>query len=435
MSVAYHGLSREVFLDLATGQGGRSAVSQLVAAEDSKHRLLLRGVLDAASDSEQHALAREGFDLLTEAARADCEAAEAVIRHPSVGVWARRTIVASRGGAAMSGAEPGKLCAVGAAAAIRAGLSAEIEVTATGGRVMLPSLGVAQVRGRSALVRCGGDQVTVGPVVLPDDPQQNAPGWVGLPRVRAGSLDVLIDDLDPFRMPDAPDLAPRQAGVQAWQDVLGQAWQVLECAHPVVAEEIAVAVSAIVPRLRPATGTVSTSSPEAFGAIAMSLPPDPLTCAETFTHEIQHLKLGAVLDIVTLTMPDDGRRYYAPWRDDPRPLAGLLQGTYAYLGVSGFWRRQREYDADHYDGERAGPGRADTEYVRWRTAAAQGAQALLASGRLTPAGVEFVSEMARTLDPWQQEPVQAQAQDQARHMAESHLARWQSVYGRASGTS
>jgi hypothetical protein len=32
---------------------------------------------------------------------------------------------------------------------------------------------------------------------------------------------------------------------------------------------------------------------------------------------------------------------YAPWRSGPRPLNGLLQGAYAFLGVSGFWRQQR----------------------------------------------------------------------------------------------
>jgi uncharacterized protein len=73
----------------------------------------------------------------------------------------------------------------------------------------------------------------------------------------------------------------------------------------------------------------------------MSAPPDPIIGTVTLTHEIQHVKLGALLDLVTLTLPDDGRRYYAPWRDDPRPLGGLLHGVYAYLGVTEFWRRQR----------------------------------------------------------------------------------------------
>jgi uncharacterized protein len=198
---------------------------------------------------------------------------------------------------------------------------------------------------------------------------------------------------------------------------------VLERGHPGVAPEVAAAVSVIVPRSRPPSGEVSTTSPETFGAIGMSLPPDPVTCAVTLAHEIQHLKLGALLDIVTLTLPDDGRRYYAPWRDDPRPVRGLLQGAYAYLGVSGFWRRQRKLPGARQQ--------ADVEYTRWRAATALAVGTLQSSGRLTSAGHEFVNEMARTLAPWQDEPVPIQAMTLARRAAGAHLARWQSVNGPA----
>lgn len=36
------------------------------------------------------------------------------------------------------------------------------------------------------------------------------------------------------------------------------------------------------------------------------------------------------------------RRYYAPWRDHPRPAVGLLQGAYAHVGVTEFWWRRRK---------------------------------------------------------------------------------------------
>ena len=52
----------------------------------------------------------------------------------------------------------------------------------------------------------------------------------------------------------------------------------------------------------------------------------------TLVHEFQHSKLSAMLDLVPLTDPDDHGRYFAPWRVDPRPLAGLLQGVYAFVG-------------------------------------------------------------------------------------------------------
>ena len=420
MNLPHHRLSPELFDALATGEGSGDAVMELAAAEYSKHLILLNGVLTAAEGGWQYSLTRKGYDLLAAAWRADRAATEKVVRYPSVGAWARRTIRACRGGPQLPGAQPRGLCAVAAAAAIRAGLPAEIELAVTGGRVTLPSLGAATVSGRAVTVRSGGGRTKVGPVEILEHPHRDAPGWLGLRRIRAGSLDVLIDDVDPFRMPDAPGLAARQTA-GSWDAALGRTVAVLERNHPGVVAEIAAAVSAVVPCAQPSAGVASSTSQEAFGAIAMSLPRDPVAGAESLIHELQHVKLGALMDIVTLTLPDDGRRYYAPWRDDPRPLAGLFQGTYAFLGVTGFWRRQRQLGG--------GQRRADVLFARWRAAVALGIETLRSSGRLTPAGLDFVSGMSRTLATWQNDPVSAQAQAEARHAADTHRARWQSANG------
>ena len=408
---------------LAGDGGGAGAVRELAAVEYSKHMTFLWGVVAAAEGSDQYPFARMGYDLLATAMRKNRDAARAVIRYPSVGVWARRTIQARRGEPSMPGAEPGQLRAVAAAAAIRAGLRAEIEVPVITGRIVLPSLGAALVPDRSTVVRSGPGGAAIGRIEISQDPSHDAPGWLALRRVQAGPLDVLIDDLDPFRMPDAQNATPRSTG-EPWDAALRGAWRVLENGHADIAAEIATLVSAIVPLSRPQSGEVSTTSPEAFGAVALSFPPDDVTCAVTLAHELQHLKLGALLDVVTLTRPDDGRRYYAPWRDDPRPLRGLLQGTYAYLGVTGFWRRQRRLPGNQVQ--------AEAEYSRWRAATAHAVETLRSSGRLTHAGLEFADAMARTLGGWLNEPVSAQAVTAARQAAEAHLARWQSQHGPAS---
>jgi uncharacterized protein len=161
--------------------------------------------------------------------------------------------------------------------------------------------------------------------------------------------------------------------------------------------------------------------------VALSEPPDPYTCAVTFAHEMQHLKLSALLDVVALTRPDDGKRYYAPWRDDPRPIGGLLQGAYAFLGVSGFWGRQRRLA--HGDVRL----RAETEFFLWREASARVVETLRSSGRLTPAGLAFISGMAKTLGTWRDERVLPEAESMARRQAEQHLADWQSENGPVSG--
>jgi uncharacterized protein len=268
--------------------------------------------------------------------------------------------------------------------------------------------------------------VSAGEVVeVPADPYQDAPGWRGLRRLQTGALNVLIDDLDPFRMPALPNVAPRMSVARASREMetILQAWSLLERHHPGSAAEVAQTAKVVVPLTSSGTEHASSSSPAAFGAIAMSEPPDPCTCAVTLVHETQHLKLSALSDVVSLTLPDDGRRFYAPWRPDPRPAGGLLQGVYAHLGVAGFWRTQR------WICQGVSALRAHTDFARWRDAAAVSSATLLSSGQLTAAGQAFVRGMTRTLSVWQAEDVPAEAFALAQREAEQHLERWQRENG------
>jgi uncharacterized protein len=235
-----------------------------------------------------------------------------------------------------------------------------------------------------------------------------------------GRLKVVIDDLHPFRMPGATDLSPPIADPAAWERALQGAWRVLETDHPDAAAEVADAVSVIVPRSPTSHRAVSSTSPEVFGTIAMSLPPDAVSGAEFLVHEVQHLKLGALLDVVRLTMPDDGRRYYAPWRDDPRPLSGLLQGTYAFLGVTGFWRRRRLMGR---------AGATDRIFAHRLHTVSMAVETLRSSGRLSPAGLEFVGHMGQTLSAWRGDDIPAAEWAYARRLVQEHQERWESAYG------
>jgi HEXXH motif-containing protein len=417
MEFGHHRLPHTMFTALATGGGGAGALHELAAAEQSKHLILLAGVLQASPDGAQRRLARTGYDLLAQARQANRAAADAVIGYPAVGAWAQ-TLLAHRGDERPRQPESAGLLGVGVAAAIRARLTARVEAPAPDGAVVLPSLGVARVPGPTVVISIEDGRASVGPVEIPADPYQHVDGWHGLHRVRADEFDVLIDDLDPWRLPGLPDLVPRQQG---WDTALTRAWRLLSSRHPGVAAEVASGVRMIVPRAAPPSGSVSTSSPLAFGAVGMSLPPDPVTGAETLVHETQHLKLGAIQHVVALAKPDDGRRYYAPWRNDPRPLRGLFQGTYAYLGVTGFWRRQRGFPSD--------PRNADAEYARWREATALAIETIRSTGRLTRAGSAFVDEMARTVAVWRTDPVPEQASAQAREAADTHRERYEDAHG------
>jgi HEXXH motif-containing protein len=423
MSLDYHRLPGDVFTSLASGGGGRAAIDLLRRVEYSKHALLLRGMAPESSAA---------YEVIALAEREDPAATAAVIRHPSVGAWAYRTMLALRGGPQLPGATPNGLATVAAAAAVRAGLPSEIRVPVRDGLVMLPSLGAAEVGEASvATVRTSAGRSEVESsgtcVVIPKDHRRESAGWHPLHAVlaadddRAEPFEIVVDDIDPFRMPAAPHLGAAP-DLGRWRSAFAVAWELLRRHHPAVAAEVAAVITVAVPLAAPPRGLASSSSPEAFGAVALSEPTAPVDLAVTLAHEVQHMKLSAMLDILPLTRPDHGQRYYAPWREDPRPASGLLQGAYAYLGVTGFWRRQRSVR----DGARLA---ADVEFARWRDAALLACLVLQASGQLTSDGERFVATMVVTLRAWCDEPVPEQVRCLAHAENKRHLELWQERSG------
>ena len=414
-----HEVSAETLAALATGGGGAAAVQPLVAAQYSKHLLLVRAVMDMTwrTQHAQAGHARRGYELLTKVAGHAPGAAEAVLRHPSVGAWSSRTLRALLNGERQAAAggptshQPAHLAALAAAAAIRSRYPCAIEVPVVGGVVTLPSVGQVDlspgpgpVPDGMANVRCTpeGARVIAGRrlVSIPVDTGADAPGWRGLRPLRAAAggmtLRLVLDDLDPDRMPDAGDLGGRLSHAQAarWQQILPRAWNLLATQPGTAAEEIRAAIRVLTPLRSPPHGQISASSREVFGCVGLSPPADHHALALTLAQEVQYAKLGALTDLVTLTRPDNGQRYPAPWGADPQPAGGLLQEAYACLGVSGFWRWRRQAE----DGPVA--TRAHWEFTRCREAAAQAVSVLLASGQLTEAGRTVVSGMAATLHAW-----------------------------------
>ena len=459
MSVPSHRVSGDMLAALATGGGGAAAVRHLAAAQYSKHLLLIWAVRDAARRMRhpQAIHAARGCELLAEVQRHAPGAVETVLRHPATGAWAARALRALVSGdpaagtrPARPGAEPARLAALAAAAAIRARYPCAIEVPAYRGVVTLPSVGQVMLSpgraaargpaagtsgaggpeaGTMANVRftAEGTRVIMGRrlVLVPADTRTDGPGWRGLRPLRATergmTLRLVIDDLDPDRMPSARDVGGRLSLAEAsrWQRILPRAWDLLADLPGTAAEEVHAAVRVLTPLRRPAHGQVSSSSREAFGGVGLSPPADPLALAVSLAQEAQHAKLGALLDLVALTRPDDGQRYDAPWCDHPRcadawcedarrdggrcdgtwPADAMLRRAYGCLGVSGFWRWQCEAE------DRAAAARARMEFRRWRSAAATATAVLGASGRLTGAGHAFVAGMAATLQAWAEDEV------------------------------
>src|SRR5205823_7977241 len=104
------------------------------------------------------------------------------------------------------------------------------------------------------------------------------------------------------------------------------------------------------------------SSGEAFGSAIITRPTDPASFGASLVHEFQHNRLSGLLHLKSLYNDDPTERFYTVWRDDPRPIAGVFQGVYAFFGVTAFWRALSRVETDLF--ERI----AQFEFAYWRQA-------------------------------------------------------------------
>jgi uncharacterized protein len=439
VDLAVHRIPPGVFATIAEGQGGADAARRLVAAQHSKHTLLIRQVVESACAAahKEATEARHAYDVLAAIQDRAPEAVSAVLDHPPVGSWARHTIRMLRDPETRVKAVPAQLAALAAAAAIHARTTCSIEVPVIDEGVMLPSLGkvlvpIHETGRRLSLEITDGEAEINGQdwsIRLSQPLSVDQPGWHALRSLSATAeertLQILVEDLDSYRMPGSANIGARLSAAESdyWEVMLGGALDLLARHHSHVADELTIMVRAFTPLTPPSSGQVSATSRETFGSIALSFPPDACSLAATIAHEIQHAKLSALLDVVSLTLPDDGARYYAPWRDDPRPVSGLIQGAYAFLGVAAFWRRQRHLESG------AAAVSAHAEFVRWRCAVELVVDTLTASGRLTDPGQAFVAGMRRTLGSWAEDQVPASAVTLAIRAAAEHRALWYRRHG------
>ncbi|WP_405885744.1 HEXXH motif-containing putative peptide modification protein [Streptomyces sp. NBC_01136] len=347
--------------------------------------------------------------------------------HPLVGPWARQCL---RGLAAGNGPraqrdtrEPSQdlahFSALAAVAAARAGLSYAVRLRARDGALTLPSLGTLRTavpgdtavdvvhRRQSLTLRQPGETDVVVRLQSGFGAWSDAAAWTpahALPGLLPGSDPVPLDDLDPYRTargapghhtlsgPVTLDDAERKRWLHSWSGVasalrLGGEYRVTE------AEAL---LRCLVPLSAPpgsipggrTTGSCSGTRREAFGAVLSSTPPSPTTFAATLVHELQHTKLAALSDMLTLHHAGPQARYFAPWRPDPRPYDGLLQGAYSHLALADFFQRRALVGTHPADRDSAW-----AQHARYREQVGAVLPALVGSGDLTGQGRRFVDQM------------------------------------------
>ncbi len=387
--------------ELAHGYGGAETVDALAAAQLGLTRKLLAALAAEAGATGTDA----AWALLTELDARAPQALDAVLGHSYVRAWAVRCLRRE------PGADLGGLAELAAAAGLRAGLDFDLAVPIRDGAVQLPTLGRVLVGSGGTLRLCGtAEGFTVGELKIGWDAPPDGV-WQPVRRVAlAGGWTVALEDTDPQRDSHQYPVQDRlpDGDLLAWAGALREAWELIGRELPGYAPGIATGLGVITPlRPGPAGRDVSASARQAFGAVGIARPATAPILALLIAHEFQHVKLGAVLDLHDLYDPADDRRYHAPWRPDPRPLEGLLQGTYAHLAVTEFWgARVRAYDG--LPGEPAEHARA--QLATWRAHTSDAVETLRGSGSLTPLGLRFADGMRAAIDPWLAVPVGAAAE-------------------------
>jgi HEXXH motif-containing protein len=382
--------------------------------------------------------------------------------HPLTGPWARSCL---RG--LESGLEPGRdsgpgpvseervrrlgrdlahFSAIAAVAAAGAGIPFTTRLTARAGVLTLPSLGALHTADSGDVpvdVACADGRLTLRQAGAPDVTvhlESGAGAWSGalawtpahaLPGLTPSAPPVPLDDLDPYReLPAGPrhgnlsaplalDDAERKRWLQAWSGTavalrsggahrLAEAGALLRCLVPLE----------MPPDVGAGRGSCSATRREAFGALLSSTPPDPVTFAATLVHELQHAKLAAVSDLVTLHRAGSEARYFAPWRPDPRPYDGLLQGTYSHLAMADFFQRRALVTGP--------PDRewAWAQHARYRTQVGAALPALVGSPDLTVRGRRFVDEMAAAYERMAEHPAPRGHTARAQAYVRSARALW-----------
>ena len=433
--VPAHVMSDGDFRAVAAGFGNAAAVAQLIDAQRTLRRALLgavyrEGIKTSAVSDPVKAGLQTAWAVLTTIDRKLPEALDAVLSHPYVRVWAVRCLEqlrtppparqASLGGSLPDrglAADLGHLGAIAAVAAARAGVETAVIVPVVDAAVHLPTLGrlvisaaaqdepemaVVDVTDSAVIVRARENCWTLSITdLLAHEPGAAAmngfggPGeWQPVRLLRAPGLCVALEDTDPYRDCHHWRAASRltEAEFGRWQRSFLAAWQEIDREHGAYAPALAAGLTTVMPLAGIAERReVSATARHAFGAVAAALPGDPVTLALLLIHEFQHVKLGAVLDLYDLYDPTDGRLFHAPWREDPRPLEGLLQGTYAHLAVTDFWRVRQEVTSG------AAADVAGQRFAYWRAHTCDAIETLVSSGSLTPLGEQFVDEMQHSV--------------------------------------
>ena len=354
-------LSADALRSLTLDAAAAPALPTLASGQLSVRMLSLFGALEQhRSEGERQAGLTTAAALLHRATAANV--LPLVLGAPETGLWMAHRRAAAPDSDSWPD-DPGALvCALAAAAGIRARVDFELDVPLVDGVLVLPGLGCLPTDGaRRATVRSesgrwqvrldGAAEPTQGGWLRPIEvPLRRVPGTdrrvdaVWHLRVHDGGYDVRTDRLWQLwheQDAKAPEPGPRPADAE---QTLRSAWEILVSRHQGFATDLAACMTDIIPLdSSKTTHSTSASSPDAYGAAWIDLARAPFQVAASLVHECQHSVLAALHDLLPLHAPDPRDTYPVPWHTRPRTINTLLHGLFAHTAEAEFWHREARH--------------------------------------------------------------------------------------------
>lgn len=120
--------------------------------------------------------------------------------------------------------------------------------------------------------------------------------------------------------------------------------EILSARAPRVFDDLLVHAKVIVPTCADASTGFSLDTCRA--AMFINLEEQMVDTVDHMVHEAGHNKLDTVNDLYPLLQPEDAGLFPSPWRQDPRPMEGIVHGAYVFTLVGHTFAKMMQEDSD-----------------------------------------------------------------------------------------
>lgn len=302
----------------------------------------------------------EAVALLEAAKQKDADVVKDILLYPHVGIWAstcQQALLDDPNSAETQLHLEHFSCIAAVAGALSGVDDFEIEVQVKGNVLVLPSLGratlLSDLDASSARVKFSNGKLEISTadttLLLPSDLKSGTYEWEPVHRVTTSSnglsLNLVIDDIDPYRMLSsslsysAPSARLDQLDYKAWKELLVEGWALLTSSHPEYAIGISHGLRMVVP-VQDQARHLTAFYRDGFGAIVTTITATPESMAQSMLEEFQRMKIHALHSLIPLYRSENNSGYFAPWAGTPLPIGGLIEGFYSLAGALEMWGEQ-----------------------------------------------------------------------------------------------